>query len=189
MAGRARRAAALTELEVRASTAGLTPLEWIEEELSNGVTMVAIADDFTRNTGVEITRNVLDKLCLALEEDAPERLKAAHKAGAHAIVEKQHERLEGIGKNAQGEETMFINKEEISLENLRTKAIQWRAERMNRDDFGAAPQNVLNLSLANLHLDVLRRLSAQDARELQAAPRQLEEGTDFVIESDPESLV
>jgi hypothetical protein len=180
----------MTELEVRASKAGMTPLEWLCDQLANGETMYKLAEQFTKRTGIEITRNVLNSAALALDENAQAEITKALKQGAHSIVERQHERLEDLDNG--------VTKEEIALENLRSKNIQWRAERMNRDEFGQAPTTQINMSLGAVHLDVLRRLSAEDARALQAPPERLVGGdpsgsnivqADYEIESDPESLI
>ena len=177
MAGHARRKAAFTELAARASKAGQTPLEYVEDWLASGKSMVKLADEVTAITGHEITRSVLDKLCKTLEEDAPARITAAHKAGAHTMVEEQFERLEEMCNGTPG-------KEEIAFENLRTGNTQWIASKKNRDDFGDRPAVALNLSLGSVHLDVLRRLSAEDACELQR--KRIEEGE---ILDNPESLI
>lgn len=181
MAGHARRNAALTELEVRASAAGLECIEYIEQQLANGVTFLALAEAFTKRTGIEITRDIINRIANGLSEDAPQRIVKAREEGMHALVEKQQAALD----------LLSLDKDDIARENLRTRNTQWRASKGNKKDFGDSPLVNINQSLGAVHLDVLRRLSAHDARVLQAStPKQIEEPTaDYEIVPDGDELL
>lgn len=189
MAGHARRNKALTELEVRASKAGMEPLEWLEEYLENGGNFVKLAESFTLHCGLDITRSILDRMAEALASDAKERIRAARAKGAHAQVETQTERIDKLG----------LDKDEIARERLRMSNTQWVAGRANKAEFGDAPAVGINMSFASLHLDTLRRLSAEDSKRLASQPEQLTggdplghnitEGDYEIITEDPESLL
>lgn len=181
MAGHARRNAALTELEHRACKAGVDPLEWIEEYLENGGNFVKLAESFTVHTGIEITRSILDRVVNSLDESAAERVRQARAKGAHALVEGQTERIDHLS----------LDKDEIARERLRVTNTQWVAGRANKKEFGDAPAVGINMSFGALHLDTLRRLSAEDAKRLAAPVQEITDG-DYIIEpssDDVDSLI
>lgn len=179
MAGHARRNKALTELEHRASKAGVEPLEWLEEYLENGGNFVKLAESFTLHCGVDITRSVLDRMAEQLADDAKERLRAARAKGAHAIVEKQTVAIDALG----------LDKDEIARERLRMNNTQWVAGRANKAEFGDSPSVGINMSFASLHLDTLRRLSAVDSKRLAPHHEQIPEAEYEIEPNDPEDLV
>lgn len=156
-------------------------LEWLEEYLENGGNFVKLAEKLTDTTHLEITRSILDRIAEGLAPDAKERIRAARAKGAHAIVEGQTERIDKLG----------LDKDEIARERLRMSNTQWVAGRANKAEFGDAPAVGINMSFASLHLDTLRRLSAEDAKRLAHHPEpELLPPADYEIVSEsPEDLI
>lgn len=182
MAGKARLAAACTELEIAASAAGLTVGEWIVDRVASGAdTFVSIADRFTRKSGIEISRNVLTKAVHALVPDAERLLATARKEAAHAMVETQHETIMDLPANA--------DKEEVAVETLKMRSTQWIAERFNRPDFGTNVKVEHELGPNALHLAVLKERSAARAKQLMALPVLLSDVATPQDHDDPEDLI
>lgn len=187
MAGRRRFNEAKDWLLREAARQDFEPLEFIEEYIGNGGNLTKLAERITQETNTPVSRNVLHKVIVSLDPEAETRLEEARKLGAHSLVEKQQKALDDLG----------LDKDEISRENLRVRNTQWLAGVMNRRAFGAQPAANVHLSFGGIHLDVLRRLSAEDAKKLAHVPDSpaLPSGdvveADYTIESEqsPESLI
>jgi len=182
MAGLARRAAATTWLEVQASKQGVEVIEWVCDQIASGqATLVNMADRATRESGIEITRNVLTKALASLHPDYEQHLEAARKDAAHALVERQHEAVMDLDGGS--------SKEEIAAETLKMRSTQWVAERFNRNHFGQNVKVEHELGPGALHLAMLKEKSAQRALELRQLPLIAAPAEEESEHADPEDLL
>jgi hypothetical protein len=179
MAGKARLNAALTQCEHEALDFAGDVAEWLTERIANGDTVLQIADEMTRETGIEISRNVLMKALRQLVPHLDAVLSTARNDAAHAIIERRREKVEDLDGGS--------SKEEIAAERLKLSSDQWLSERLNKTDFGSQKGQVnLTVNLGELHRNVIEAKSAEDAKRLRSGE---EDVVDAEIISDPEDLV
>lgn len=91
---------------------------------------------------------------------------AAVKASAHALAEDSAVPLEELARNSEG-----LTNAEVSLAKARSEYRRWLASVRDRDTYGEAKQEAVqvNLSIGQLHLDALRqRGSMHRVRQLEA---------------------
>lgn len=81
-------------------------------------------------------------------EERKARLKEAEQLLAHALVAE--------GQAILDDPAFVATSAEVSLRTQRANWRKWRAEKLNREEFGDAPPSVnVNVSLGDLHLDAL----------------------------------
>jgi hypothetical protein len=146
--------------------------------------MIKLADQATRDSGIEITRNVLTKALAQLHPDYEQQLAAARKDAAHALVEKQHDEVMSLDGGS--------SKEEIAVAQVQMRSTQWIAERFNREHFGQNVKVEHELGPGALHLAMLKEKSAQRALELRSLPvlpASVDSTDDSEDDTDPEDLL
>jgi len=143
MAGKALRKRILTEV---ASNGGA---DWLFDQIASGVTVA----DLARQYGC--TRSYVSRSLNSVPEYAAALAKARGEA-ADALVEQGLEMVDGLS-GASSPTEIAATREKV----------QWRkfmAGSMNQDRYGTRPQNNVTLSIGDLHLDALRKFSADMKR-------------------------
>jgi len=89
-------------------------------------------------------------------EERKKHLHAARKISAHCLAEDAGEVLDDLA------DSQVITSAEVSLASSRARYKQWLAGMRNKEDYGEKSSGVeINLSVGELHLDALRRHSAE----------------------------
>ena len=143
MAGKALRKRILTEV---ASNGGA---DWLFDQIASGVTVAELARQYG------CTRSYVSRSLNSVPEYAAALSKARGEA-ADALVEQGLEMVDGLS-GASSPTEIAATREKV----------QWRkfmAGSMNQDRYGTRPQNNVTLSIGDLHLDALRKFSADMKR-------------------------
>jgi len=88
-------------------------------------------------------------------DERKNRLRAARKVSAHSLAEDAGEVLEELAKKT------LLTSADVSLGSSRARYKQWLAGMRNRDEYGDKSGVEVNISVGELHLDALRRNSAE----------------------------
>ena len=143
MAGKALRKRILTEV---ASNGGA---DWLFDQIASGITVAELARQYG------CTRSYVSRSLNSVPEYAAALTKARGEA-ADALVEQGLEMVDGLS-GASSPTEIAATREKV----------QWRkfmAGSMNQDRYGTRPQNNVTLSIGDLHLDALRKFSADMKR-------------------------
>ena len=143
MAGKALRKRILTEV---ASNGGA---DWLFDQIASGVTVAELARQYG------CTRSYVSRSLNSVPEYAAALTKARGEA-ADALVEQGLEMVDGLS-GASSPTEIAATREKV----------QWRkfmAGSMNQDRYGTRPQSNVTLSIGDLHLDALRKFSADMKR-------------------------
>ena len=143
MAGKALRKRILTEV---ASNGGA---DWLFDQIASGVTVAELARQYG------CTRSYVSRSLNSVPEYAAALSKARGEA-ADALVEQGLEMVDGLS-GASSPTEIAATREKV----------QWRkfmAGSMNQDRYGTRPQSNVTLSIGDLHLDALRKFSADMKR-------------------------
>ena len=143
MAGKALRKRILTEV---ASNGGA---DWLFDQIASGVTVAELARQYG------CTRSYVSRSLNSVPEYAAALTKARGEA-ADALVEQGLEMVDGLS-GASSPTEIAATREKV----------QWRkfmAGSMNQERYGTRPQNSVTLSIGDLHLDALRKFSADMKR-------------------------
>ena len=143
MAGKALRKRILTEV---ASNGGA---DWLFDQIASGITVAELARQYG------CTRSYVSRSLNSVPEYAAALSKARGEA-ADALVEQGLEMVDGLS-GASSPTEIAATREKV----------QWRkfmAGSMNQDRYGTRPQNNVTLSIGDLHLDALRKFSADMKR-------------------------
>ena len=143
MAGKALRKRILTEV---ASNGGA---DWLFDQIASGVTVAELARQYG------CTRSYVSRSLNSVPEYAAALAKARGEA-ADALVEQGLEMVDGLS-GASSPTEIAATREKV----------QWRkfmAGSMNQERYGTRPQNSVTLSIGDLHLDALRKFSADMKR-------------------------
>lgn len=143
MAGKALRKRILTEV---ASNGGA---DWLFDQIASGITVAELARQYG------CTRSYVSRSLNSVPEYAAALTKARGEA-ADALVEQGLEMVDGLS-GASSPTEIAATREKV----------QWRkfmAGSMNQDRYGTRPQNSVTLSIGDLHLDALRKFSADMKR-------------------------
>jgi hypothetical protein len=143
MAGKALRKRILTEV---ASNGGA---DWLFDQIASGVTVAELARQYG------CTRSYVSRSLNSVPEYAAALSKARGEA-ADALVEQGLEMVDGLS-GASSPTEIAATREKV----------QWRkfmAGSMNQERYGTRPQNSVTLSIGDLHLDALRKFSADMKR-------------------------
>ena len=143
MAGKALRKRILTEV---ASNGGA---DWLFDQIASGVTVAELARQYG------CTRSYVSRSLNSVPEYAAALAKARGEA-ADALVEQGLEMVDGLS-GASSPTEIAATREKV----------QWRkfmAGSMNQDRYGTRPQSSVTLSIGDLHLDALRKFSADMKR-------------------------
>jgi transposase-like protein len=143
MAGKALRKRILTEV---ASNGGA---DWLFDQIASGVTVAELARQYG------CTRSYVSRSLNSVPEYAAALSKARGEA-ADALVEQGLEMVDGLS-GASSPSEIAATREKV----------QWRkfmAGSMNQERYGTRPQSNVTLSIGDLHLDALRKFSADMKR-------------------------
>jgi len=143
MAGKALRKRILTEV---ASNGGA---DWLFDQIASGVTVAELARQYG------CTRSYVSRSLNSIPEYAAALAKARGEA-ADALVEQGLEMVDGLS-GASSPTEIAATREKV----------QWRkfmAGSMNQERYGTRPQSSVTLSIGDLHLDALRKFSADMKR-------------------------
>ena len=143
MAGKALRKRILTEV---ASNGGA---DWLFDQIASGVTVAELARQYG------CTRSYVSRSLNSVPEYAAALSKARGEA-ADALVEQGLEMVDGLS-GASSPTEIAATREKV----------QWRkfmAGSMNQERYGTRPQSSVTLSIGDLHLDALRKFSADMKR-------------------------
>ena len=143
MAGKALRKRILTEV---ASNGGA---DWLFDQIASGITVAELARQYG------CTRSYVSRSLNSVPEYAAALSKARGEA-ADALVEQGLEMVDGLS-GASSPTEIAATREKV----------QWRkfmAGSMNQERYGTRPQSNVTLSIGDLHLDALRKFSADMKR-------------------------
>ena len=143
MAGKALRKRILTEV---ASNGGA---DWLFDQIASGITVAELARQYG------CTRSYVSRSLNSVPEYAAALTKARGEA-ADALVEQGLEMVDGLS-GASSPTEIAATREKV----------QWRkfmAGSMNQERYGTRPQSSVTLSIGDLHLDALRKFSADMKR-------------------------
>ena len=143
MAGKALRKRILTEV---ASNGGA---DWLFDQIASGVTVAELARQYG------CTRSYVSRSLNSVPEYAAALTKARGEA-ADALVEQGLEMVDGLSGASTPTEIAATREK-----------VQWRkfmAGSMNQERYGTRPQSNVTLSIGDLHLDALRKFSADMKR-------------------------
>ncbi len=143
MAGKALRKRILTEV---ASNGGA---DWLFDQIASGVTVAELARQYG------CTRSYVSRSLNSVPEYAAALAKARGEA-ADALVEQGLEMVDGLSGASTPTEIAATREK-----------VQWRkfmAGSMNQERYGTRPQSNVTLSIGDLHLDALRKFSADMKR-------------------------
>jgi hypothetical protein len=133
---------------------GCTPLDFVEEWIGSGETLLALADSLTASMGEPVRRDALSRLVYKLE-GAQSRLPEARRRGADALVDQAAKLLD---------EAPTDSREALAKTVKQVEFRQWLAERSHPGNWGGQRQNVnvgINLSLGELHLKAMQEISSR----------------------------
>jgi hypothetical protein len=148
MAGQPRKQAMIAELERLASKQDQSVLEYAEEWIASGKTILALSKRIKRATREQVSRDMLSKYLNHCTPDAAARLAHARLIGGHGLLE---------DALAIADRTKT---EDVPKARLRVQARQWAAERWSPE---LAPQKGVSVTLnvGSLHLDALRAIPSR----------------------------
>ena len=148
MAGTPLKQAVIAALQARAiATLGedATALDYVEDAIASGATILEIAKSLETDLGRPVSRQTVSLTVRGLAPDAPARIDAAQRVGASAHVEESiiiaDEAAPTAGAAAQAR--------------VRVAARQWMGERRDPDSFKATPS--VQVNLGGLMIDALRQ--------------------------------
>lgn len=150
--------------------------DWVFSFVEDGLSMKRVAEE----TGCS-SRGLLYSWIKLGGDERKARLKAARKISAHSLAEDAGEVLDSLA------DEQVITSADVSLASSRARYKQWLAGMRNREDYGEKAGVEINLSVGELHLDALRRHSA-DAIAARPTPRVEEAEYEMVEEGEVEAL-
>ena len=151
MAGQPKKQAMIAELTRRATVEGMSVLEYAEQWVASGGTILGLAAAISASLNLKdeaaIQREMLRRYLAGLEDAAPSTsgaLARARPLGAHALAENAIERADKA------------TKEDAAAVALQVRARQYLAERWNPTEFGQSKGTTVNLSIGSLMLEALQ---------------------------------
>jgi hypothetical protein len=182
MAGQPKKQAMIAELTRRATVEGMSVLEYAEQWVASGGTVLGLAAAISASLKLDgeaaIQREMLRRYLVGLEDAAPSTsgaLARARPLGAHALAEDAIARADGA------------TKEDAAAVGLQVRARQYLAERWNPAEFGQVKGGTtVNLSIGSLMMEALQApvparpviasVIAEDAEVVSIEPATSSEG-------------
>lgn len=164
MAGRPKTRAVLDRLTTLGASEEpeQTALEYVTHRLAGGDKVLDIAEELEKELKFPVQYGMVIK-ALKIDNDdvaVANALASARKEGAHAKVEEAEQIADDVA----------ADKDMIARAKLQAEMRLWAAERNNRDAYGTVKAAPVTINIAELHIDSLRRMQANDeARRLAAA--------------------
>jgi hypothetical protein len=151
----------LAEIAKREIGPHATPVDWVVQQVADGVTMGKIAEYLAREMNESVSRSFFSWHINSATPDAKERIKAARKDATHVWAEQA---LDIAARPA-------TTTAEVQQARLQIDTRRWLASIFNREEFSEKQQHEVTLDVGALHLAALR------ARAIQAnTVPQLESG-------------
>jgi hypothetical protein len=150
MAGRPKHRALVAELAGRAAemdTDGASQLDYVIDWVASGRTLLELANEISKTTKLDITREMVSRYVNGLEEGAAEKIASARQRGASAMVEEAKVIVD---------EKIETREEGVRAKN-RAEIRMWLGERFDRAAFGAPKQQAVQVNVNVLHLDAMRQ--------------------------------
>lgn len=172
--------AELTRLAQQEIEGPAEAMDYVRHFVSEGGTLLQLADLLTEQTDVKISRAMVYKYVNA-SEARKKMMAEAREQGAGAMVDNAIAGLDAE-VNEESREVLNANKARADIR-LKTAAF-W-----DRKTYGQAQQAVVNVSFGDLHLNALR--ARQAPREVGAGeePAQLLPGTDAAVVVEQQGTV
>ncbi len=172
MAGQPRKRAMVAELEERAAAAdSSTILEYVEDWVSSGGTLLQLAESTSSSAQVDITRHMVSKYVHSLP-GGPEMLSRARKDGGDGLADQA---IEIVDREAESKEQIASNK---NAAEMRLKMAGFWNPSYQPQQKGVNVQ----LTFGQLHLDALRHRSVIAN---VVSPPVLPAGPDVEVVPDP----
>jgi hypothetical protein len=145
MAGRKLRAAVIAELQARAAALGddVSALDFVVEYLSSGNTIAQLARSLA--PAVIVSRPTVSEIIRRLEPDAGERVAAAQRESAAAMIDDTIDIADATEPTAGA----------VAAARVQITTRQWNAERFDPGKFKGTP--TVQVNVGNLMLDALRQ--------------------------------
>jgi hypothetical protein len=140
MAGKAK----TREMEQKIEAAG--GAAWLLTRVTEGKTLISLADE------LGVSRQIISGLLNS--EEHLEALRNARKMAASVLAEESID----IADSA--------TPESVQVDKLRVETRRWTASKWDREVFGEIRGPVVQISLAQLHIDALRRVSPTEAAQM-----------------------
>jgi hypothetical protein len=154
---------------------GCTPLDFVEEWIGSGQSLLALADSLTVSMQEPVRRDALSRLVYNLE-GARNRLPEARRRGADALVDQAAKLIDEAPTESREALTKTIKQVEFR---------QWLAERSNLGNWGGQRSNVnvgINLTVGELHGAALRAINSRRVTATVSEPAALPAGeADFEV--------
>ena len=171
LAGRPKQRALVAELERRAREEigdEATSLDYVVAWVASGKTQLALVNEISRTTGHEIMHATMAKyLRDRFGDEASVRLEAARREGAHVMVDDAIEIIEDADTSS---------RERLQHAKMKADIRMWTAGKFNREQYGENKGAHVQISIAGLHLDALRRPMVTATIVEPAEPAQLVAG-------------
>jgi hypothetical protein len=142
---------ALTARAVAQLGEDATALDYGVDWIGSGKSIQQLADTLAGEFGVSVSRPLVSAILNNAAPDAPDRLDAARRESAYAMVEAATQIADTCESTAGG----------AAKARLQVSHRSWLAERFNRAAFGQGPSTNVQISFGSLMLDALRRPIAE----------------------------
>lgn len=143
----------IAALAARADT-GCTPLDFVDEWIGSGQSLLALADSLSASMGEPVRRDALSRLVYNFEGGRT-RLPEARRRGADALVDQAVKLMDEAPTDSREALTKTIKQVEFR---------QWLAERSYPGNWGGAKHSVnvgINLTLGELHLKAMQEINSR----------------------------
>ncbi|HSE65965.1 MAG TPA: hypothetical protein VLB12_03195 [Gemmatimonadales bacterium] len=146
----------LAEIAKREIGPHATPVDWVVQQVADGVTMGKIAEYLAREMNESVSRSFFSWHINNATPDAKERIKAARKDATHVWAEQALEIAERPAPTTA----------EVQQARLQIETRRWLTAIFNREEFSERHQHEVALDIGALHLAALR------SRSLSSQPSQ-----------------
>lgn len=158
---------ALAARAVRELGEGASALDYVCMSLEGGQLLNQLAAELETELGEAVSRTLLSHTVHRLADNARDRIAAARRVGASALVEEAVDLLD---------DASTASREELSKAKFRSDARLWVAERTDPSSFGTRSSLNVQMSLGTLAIDAFRQraLPEDGAALLPDAPALVE---------------
>ena len=156
MPGKSRFNAMLEQLEQ------LGGLEWVTEQMEDGVTLLTMSEELTRRSGSPISRYMLNRW-IDSQPDGEAVRERSRTRGAEALVDQAAAIVHSTD----------ADRDQIALAKLRSEEMHKRAGWQDRNRFGTPKDAGIVINVQSLHLDALRARASEQVQLLHNPPKSL----------------
>lgn len=165
MPGQPKTRALVAEMERRAKDEDCTPPEYAERWIESGGTLLSLASDLADELSLPVMRATLTRYLTKDDADRTgrddafeQRLTRARSLSAFGMVEKA---LEIADK---------VKEDTVQMSRLQVQALQWTAERFNREQLGQKSGVSVTITTGSLHLAALQAPTARVTAIVTGSP-------------------